>query len=291
MSAWAPYLALTKPRLLPLVLFTGLPALVLAGGGWPGTRLAVATLLGTALAAGAANALNSYLEREVDARMERTRTRPLPAGSISAPRALAFGLTLAALGLGTLALWCGAAAMALALAAILFYVFVYTLWLKPRTPFAVVLGGVSGAIAPLIADAAVDGQVGAAGLLLFAIIFVWQPPHFYAISIYRSADYSNARLPMLADRIGLEATLRRLVAWVVALVPITLAAAWLTPLGVLYALCAVALNAWFLLEALRLKRAGNEANAYRFFRVSLFYMGGLFLAMLADLAWTGVLLS
>jgi protoheme IX farnesyltransferase len=282
-SSAAAYLALTKPRLLPLVLFSGLPALWLAGG-WPQPRLLTATLLGTALAAAAASTLNSYLERGPDALMERTRTRPLPSGALPPRRALAFGVALAALGTGLLWIHASPAAALIALAAILFYVFAYTLWLKPRTPWAVVLGGLSGAIAPLIADAADDGRVGAAGLLLFAIVFAWQPPHFYAIALYRAQDYARAGFPTLSSRIGAPRTRRRILAWTLALVGTTLAAAPTTGLGALYGLAAVALGVWFTVRAVSLLRDRSDAEARRFFLASLWYLFGLFAAMIADLA-------
>ncbi|MGH9885768.1 MAG: heme o synthase [bacterium] len=279
------YLALTKPRLLPLVLFSGLPALVMAQGHWPSFRLAAWTLLGTALAGGAANALNSYLERDRDAQMERTRTRPLPSGALDPQRALGFGLVLSAV--GTLVLWlaAGPAAALIALAAILFYVFVYTLWLKPRTPFAVVVGGVSGAIAPLIADAAIDGHVSAAGWLLFAIIFLWQPPHFYAIALYRREDYAHAHFPMLHDRIGEDATRTRIVLWILALLPVTLAPVALGMLGPAYGAIAGALGLWFLAQAFVLKQRRDRSSARRTFVVSLAYLVGTFAAMIGDLVW------
>ncbi len=288
MSTAGEYLALTKPRLLPLVLFSGVPALVMAQGRWPSFELAALTLLGTALAAGAANALNSYLERDRDAQMERTRTRPLPSGKLDPQRALAFGLGLSVI--GTALLWsaAGPAAAAIALAAILFYVFVYTLWLKPRTPFAVVVGGVSGAIAPLIADAAVNGYISAAGWLLFAIIFIWQPPHFYAIALYRRADYAEAQFPMLHDRIGEDATRGRIVLWILALLPVTLAPVALGMLGPGYAVIAGALGAWFLGQALVLKHRRDPASARRTFLVSLVYLLGTFAAMIGDLVWRTV---
>jgi protoheme IX farnesyltransferase len=285
MSTAGEYLALTKPRLLPLVLFSGIPALVMAQGRWPSLELAVLTLIGTALAAGAANALNSYLERDRDAQMERTRTRPLPAGKLDPVRALLFGLALAALGTGVLWAAAGGAAASIAFAAILFYVFVYTLWLKPRTPFAVVVGGVSGAIAPLIADAAVNGHISAAGWLLFAIIFIWQPPHFYAIALHRRDDYAEAQFPMLHDRIGEDATRWRIVLWILALLPVTLAPSALGMLGPAYAVIAGGLGLWFLGQALVLQRRRDRASARRTFVVSLAYLLGTFAAMIGDLLW------
>ena len=284
MSTAASYLGLTKPRLLPLVLFSGLPALVLAAGGWPAWQLTTLTLLGTALAAGAANVFNSYLERDLDAKMERTATRPLPAGKLDPARALVFGLVLGAIGTATLALSVGPVPAGIALAAILFYVFVYTLWLKPRTAFAVVAGGVAGAIAPLIADAAVDGRIGAAGWILFGIVFVWQPPHFYAISLYRRSEYRNAGFPMLADRIGEERTRRRILMWIAALLPLTLLPSALGLLGALYTAAAAVLGAGFLAQGVVLLRRRDEASARRLFTVSLAYLVGLFAAMITDLA-------
>lgn len=289
MSAVANYFALTKPRLLPLVLFSGLPAMALAAGGWPPLDVVLITLLGTSLAAGAANTLNSYIERDLDAQMERTRVRPLPSGLINATRALAFGLVLGVAGTGLLWFSVGPVPALIALAAILFYVFIYTLWLKPRTPFAVVVGGVSGAIAPLIADAAVDGHVSLLGWLLFGIIFIWQPPHFYAIALFRRADYAEAGFPMLHDRIGEEATRRRILYWILALVPVTLAPAWFSSLGGIYVGVSSALLLGFFVEAVKLYRQRDTATARRVFLVSLLFLMGTFGAMIVDLAWASLI--
>jgi protoheme IX farnesyltransferase len=285
MSAAANYLALTKPRLLPLVLFSALPALVMAAGQWPPFAVVAAILVGTSLTAGAANALNSYLERERDAHMERTATRPLPAGTLRPERALFFGLALGVL--GTALLWVTATPMAalIGLAALLFYVFVYTLWLKPRTPFAVVVGGFSGAIAPLIADAALDGRVGAPGLILFTLIFLWQPPHFYAIALYRKDDYARAGFPMLHDRIGEAATHRRILAWIAALLPVSLLPVPLGLLGMPYAVSAALLGAGFAAAGLALWHRPSPQAARRLFLVSLLYLMGTLAAMIFDLAW------
>ena len=284
MNALGTYLALTKPRLLPLVLLSGLPALVMAAGRWPSADTAAVILLGTALAAGAANALNSYIERDLDARMERTRTRPLPAGLLRPVNALVFGLVLA-LG-GTALLWrfAGPVAALVALAGILFYVFIYTLWLKPRTPVGVIVGGVSGAVAPLIADAAVHGSIGAAGWTLFAIIFVWQPPHFWAISLYRRREYEAAGFPVLPSQIGEDATRRRIVRWVAALIPVTLLPVAFSLLGPFFVASALALGVWFLHQARRLAQERDDASARRLFRVSLIHLMGVFVAMILDLA-------
>lgn len=285
MSTAANYMALTKPRILPLVLFSGLPALVLAGGGWPPPSLIAATLVGTAFCAAAASALNSYLERDRDALMERTQSRPLPAGVLKPGAALTFALTLAALGTVMLWVWAGPTAAGIAVAGIAVYIFVYTLWLKPRTPFAVVVGGIAGAVAPLIADAAVDGHVGAAGWLLFAIIFIWQPPHFYAIALFRSNDYAKAGFPMLPLEIGEEATCRRILAWTAVLLPVTLLPALLPGLGAFYLVAAVALGGLFLRAALRLRARRDLDSARQLFLVSLVQLLGLFAAMIVELSF------
>jgi protoheme IX farnesyltransferase len=282
-AALAPYFQLTKPRLLPLVLLSGLPALVMAAGGWPAPAQAAAILGGIALAAGAANALNSYLERDKDALMTRTAGRPLPAGALDPRGALAFGLALCVAGPGLLWYTSGLPAAAVAVAAILFYVFVYTLWLKPRTPAAVVWGGIAGAVSPLIADAAIGGSIGAAGWIVFAIVFAWQPPHFWAITIYRRPEYEAAGFPLLVTRIGEAATARRIVAWIAGLVAVTLLPVPLGMLGPLYALGAIALGAYFLSAGVRVLRDPSAESARHVFRVSLVYLMGLFAVMLADL--------
>ncbi len=280
----APYVALTKPRILLLVIFTGLPALVMATGGWPGAGFAVATLAGIALAAGAANALNCYIERDLDAKMERTRGRPLPSGEIGARSALVFGLGLALVGTAALYAVAGAVAAALGVASILFYVFVYTVWLKPRSSLNAVIGGASGAAAPLIADAAVNGQVTAVGWLLFAIIFFWQPPHVWAIALFRKSDYERAGIPMLPSVIGDQATRWRMLWYALALVPVTLAPVPLGLLGPFYLAAALALDAWFVWHAVRVLRERSDAAARGLFGVSLVYLFALFSAMLVDSA-------
>lgn len=276
------YAALTKPRILLLVIFTGLPAMGMAAGGWPSAPFVVATLTGIALAAGAANALNCYIERDRDALMERTRTRPLPARQIDPASALGFGLALSAISTGLLFAVAGAVAAALGVASILFYVFVYTVWLKPRSSWNAVVGGASGAAAPLIADAAVNGTVGPAGWLLFAIIFFWQPPHVWAIALFRKDDYARAGIPMLPHVIGDHPTRRRMLAYTLALVPFTLAPTPLGLLGGFYLSCAVVLDAWFVWHVARVLRERTEAAARRTFHVSLLYLFALFLAMLVD---------
>ncbi|MFI5217649.1 MAG: heme o synthase, partial [Candidatus Limnocylindria bacterium] len=206
------YADLTKPRLLPLVLLTGLPVFGLAAQGAPSFGFAALVLLGIALAAASANTLNAYLERDVDALMERTRNRPLPAGRISPRAALRFGLALGVASTALLGAVAGPAAAGVGVASIAFYVFVYTIWLKPRSAWNAVIGGAAGAAAPLIADVAVNGHLGVVGLALFAIVFFWQPPHVWAIALYRKRDYAAAGIPQPPSVIGDEAT-RRGVLW------------------------------------------------------------------------------
>jgi protoheme IX farnesyltransferase len=276
------YVALTKPRILLLVIFTALPALAMAGEGWPDAGFACATLLGIALASGAANALNCYIERDLDALMERTRSRPLPSRAIRAGPALAFGLALALVSTLLLDAVAGHVAAALGVASILFYVFVYTVWLKPRTPLNAVVGGAAGAAAPLIADAAVSGGIGATGWVLFAIIFLWQPPHVWAIALFRKSDYERAGIPMLPSVIGDQPTRWRMLWYTLGLVPVTLAPVPLGLLGGVYLASALALDGWFVWHAVRVLRERSDAAARRLFHVSLIYLFALFLAMVID---------
>ena len=277
------YADLTKPRLLPLVLFTGLPVFGMAIGGWPPLSFVCLALLGISLAAASANTLNAYIEREQDALMERTAGRPLPAGQVAPGAALLFGLALAVASTAVLWLVGGAPAAGLGVASILFYVFVYTVWLKPRSAWNAVIGGAAGASAPLIADAAVDGSLGPAGLLLFAIIFFWQPPHVWAIALFRKADYERAGIPMLPSVIGDQPTRWRMLWYTIGLVPVTLAPVALGLLGPVYGAVAVGMNVWFIWAAVRVLRERSDDAARSMFHVSLAYLFSLFLAMNVEL--------
>jgi len=283
LSVLRDYVDLTKPRLLPLVLMTGLPVLGMSAGGWPSATFTVVTLLGIALAAASANTLNAYLERDIDALMERTRSRPVPAGLIEPRAALRFGLVLGVISTVVLYAVGGVPTAGLGVASILFYVFVYTLWLKPRSSWNTVIGGAAGAVAPLIADAAVNGQVGVAGLTLFGIIFFWQPPHVWAIALYRKADYEAAGIKMLPNVIGDDATRRRMLWYTLGLVPVTLAPVALGLLGTTYLAVALGANAWFVWSSVQVLRQRTDDAARRMFRVSLAYLFALFAAMLAEL--------
>ena len=282
-SRIASYLALTKPRILPLVIFTSLPVMGMATGGWPALPAILVVLLGIAVAAAAANTLNMYIERDRDALMERTRTRPLPIGSLAARSALIFGLVLAVLSTGILWVAGGLSAALLGVASILFYVFVYTIWLKPRSVYNAVIGGAAGAAAPLIADAAVNGSVGLPGLLLFSIVFLWQPPHVWAIALYRGRDYAAAGIPMMPAVIGPERTRWRMLWYTFGLVVISLLPVPLGLLGGVYAVAAVGLNLWFVWVGVQLIRERSDDAARRVFFTSLAYLFLLYGAMIADL--------
>ena len=278
------YADLTKPRLLPMVLFTGIPIFGMATVAPPvSIGFGVLVLLGIMLAAASANTLNAYIERDKDALMERTKDRPLPAGRIEPRAALAFGLALAVASTVLLGAVAGSAAAWLGVASILFYVFVYTIWLKPRSAWNAVIGGAAGAAAPLIADAAVNGHVGPAGLALFAIVFFWQPPHVWAIALYRKADYEAAGIPMLPSVIGDQPTRRRMLAYTIGLVPVTLAPVALGLLGPIYLAVAIGMNLWFVASVVRLLRVQTPEAARRVFRVSLAYLFSLFVAMNVEL--------
>ena len=278
------YVELTKPRILLLVIFTGLPVMAMANEGWPGFPFAAVTLLGIALAAGAANTLNCFLERDRDLLMERTSRRPLPAKRVSPRAALIFALVLGVTSTAVLYFVAGSVAAALGVASILFYVFVYTIWIKPRSAMNAVIGGAAGAAAPLIADAAVNGHVGAAGWLLFAIVFFWQPPHVWAIALFRKADYERAGIPMMPSVVGDQPTRWRMLFYSLALVPVTLAPVLLGLLGWIYLAAALPLDAWFVWLAVRVLRERSEAAARNMFRVSLIFLFALFLSMLLDRA-------
>ena len=276
------FLELTKPRILLLVIFTALPVMAMASGGWPSGSFVVVTLLGIAMAAASANAFNCYIERDIDALMERTRSRPLPSKQISPRAALLFALFLGVAATAVLQAIAGSVTAALGVASILFYVFVYTVWIKPRSPLNAVIGGAAGAAAPLIADAAVNGTVGAAGWLLFAIVFFWQPPHVWAIALFRKDDYGRAGIPMMPNVVGDQPTRWRMLWYTLALVPVTLAPVPLGLLGGIYLVTALALDAWFVWLAVQVLVERTEAAARRMFHASLLFLFVLFSAMILD---------
>jgi heme o synthase len=272
------YLSLTKPRIVELLLVTTLPAMLLAAGGLPPLRLVAAVLVGGALAAAAANALNCYLDRDIDPLMNRTARRPLPAHVVRPGSALAFGLILAAASVAVLAVLAGPLPAVLALAAIAYYDLVYTLWLKRRTPHNTVLGGVCGAAPVLIGWTAVTGSLDLTAWLLFAVVFLWQPPHFYALALRFRDDYARAGVPMLP----VVASTRRVTAETVVYTWLTVVASlvlWAQAMSWWYGLPAVVLGALFVSEAHRLHAQAGRGEATRPMR--LFHWSTTYLTLLS----------
>jgi len=276
------YLELTKPRIVLLVIVTGVPALLLAARGAPAPGPFLGALLGTALAAASAACFNHYLDRDVDALMRRTAGRPLPSGLLPASHALALGSALAVLAGQVLATFGNRLAAALGLASIFYYAVVYTWWLKRRTPQNIVIGGGAGASAPLIAWAAVTGGIGLPALVMSAVVFLWTPPHFWSLALVRHEDYARARIPMLPVTHGDAETRRQILAYTFALVPVTLALAPLGVAGPIYWVPAALLGALFVRGAWRLAHRPDAGRALRLFRFSILYLFTLFVALTVD---------
>mgnify|MGYP000035336551 CR=1 FL=1 len=276
------YLALTKPRIILLLLVTTATTMVVAGGRHLSPALVAFTMLGGAMAAGAANALNMYWDRDVDARMQRTRRRPVPAGRVPPRHALALGLVLAALSVLLFGLLVNRLSAALALGGILFYVFVYTVWLKRLTPQNIVIGGAAGAVPPLVGWAAVTGQVAAPAVLLFAVIFLWTPPHFWALALARRHDYAAAGIPMLPVVAGEARTRREILRYSMALVGVTLLLVPVGGAGPLYLVSALLLGGGFLYLAISLGRESGHRPAMRLFGYSTVYLALIFFALAVD---------
>ena len=274
------YLTLTKPGIIWLLLVTTVPAMVMAGDGWPSIDLVLLTLVGGMLTAGGANAINQWFDRDIDTIMRRTRQRPLPQGQIAPASALLFGVALAAVGGVQLGLTVNPLSAALAEAAVLFYVFVYTIWLKRWTPQNIVIGGAAGAVPPLVGWTAVRGSLDLAPALLFLIVFLWTPPHFWALALRYKDDYARAGVPMLPVVRGEEATKRQIVWYSVALALGTLPLFFVGGAGWLYLGAALVLGAAFIAQAVRVWRGSIAPMALFFF--SIVYLPLLFLAAGAD---------
>jgi protoheme IX farnesyltransferase len=276
------YVALTKPRIVELLLVTTLPTMFVARRGVPSVTLMLATLAGGALAAGGANALNMVLDRDIDRLMHRTRHRPLVTGAITPAAALVFALVLEVAAF--VELW-GAVnplSAVLALSATAFYVFIYTLWLKRTSSQNIVIGGAAGAVPVLVGWSAVTDRLGWAPLVLFAIIFIWTPPHFWALAIKYRDDYAAAHVPMLPAVATLGRTARQILVYTVLLVAVTVLFSAVGHMGALYLAGALVLGALFLVHALRLQRAPTPASAMALFRYSITYLTLLFVAMAGD---------
>jgi protoheme IX farnesyltransferase len=278
------YVALTKPRIVELLLVTTVPAMVVAAGGWPDLGLVVIVLVGGSLAAGAASALNCYIDRDIDQLMRRTKRRPLPAHSVTPRSALIFGLVLAVVAVALMAVFTNWPATALTAAAIVYYDVVYTLWLKRRTPQNTFWGGICGAAPVLIGWAAVTGSIAPMGWALFAVVFFWQMPHFYALAVTYKDDYARAGVPMLPVVRSARRVHREILLFTVLTVAASLAA-WPLGLGVIYGASAAVLGGLFLVEAFRLvvrARRGESAKPMRLFHWSVTYLTILFLAVAVD---------
>jgi heme o synthase len=276
-------LELTKPNIMLLVLVTGVPALMLAGGSALDPRVAVAAVAGIALASASAAAFNHYFDRDIDARMRRTAARPLPSGILRPEHALIVGFGLGALSMVVLAAGTTLLAAAIALASIIYYAVFYTIWLKRRTPHNTVIGGAAGSSAPIIAWAAATGTVSPTAALMAAIVFLWTPPHFWALSLYRREDYLRANLPMLPVTHGEEETRRQIVIYTWLLFATTLGLAVLVR-GPVYAFAAVVLGVRFLRDVHRLRATAATPDAIRVFRFSILYLFVLYAALTADAA-------
>ncbi len=282
-GSWRDYVSLTKPRIMVLLLITGFCGMIAGARGWPGTAAAVAAMAGLALACGGASALNHVLDRDIDPLMgPRTRRRPVASGRVAPSRALEFGLALSALSFVLLASAVNLLTAVLALVGNLFYVLVYTRWLKRTTPQNIVIGGAAGAVPPLVGWAAATGHVSVAALLLFAIVFVWTPPHFWALALLIKDNYRAANVPMLPVVRGERETARQIVLYSLGLVAVTLLPwAWGT-VGLGYVAVALALGAVFVWLAERLRRDTSPRRAMLLFHYSLLYLALLFAALALD---------
>jgi protoheme IX farnesyltransferase len=281
-GSWRDYVALTKPRIMSLLLLTGLCGMIVGAGGWPATWLVAVTMLGLALACGGASALNHVLDRDIDRAMRRTSGRPVAAERVPAAYALEFGLALSALSFVLLASFVNVLTAALALVGGLFYVLVYTRWLKRSTPQNIVIGGAAGAVPPLVGWAAATGSLAVPALFLFLIVFFWTPPHFWALALLIRRDYEAARIPMLPVVRGERATTRQILLYSLALIPVTLLPFFWHTAGAFYLVCAVVLGAALLALAWRLLVQTTPARARLLFHFSLAYLALLFVTMALD---------
>ena len=281
-GAWRDYVTLTKPRIMVLLLLTAAGGMFVGAEGVPSAELLVATLGGLALACGGASALNHVFDRDLDAHMRRTDLRPVAAGRVPPERALEFGVALSALSFVVLASFVNVLAALLAVAGNLFYVVVYTGYLKRSTPQNIVIGGAAGAVPPVVGWAAVTGNLALPALLLFLIVFYWTPPHFWALALLIRRDYEAARVPMLPVVKGEAVTARSIVRYTVVLVVISLLPVAVRTAGWLYLGVAVVLGAAFIALALALRRETTPPRARRLFSFSLAYLALLFVALAVD---------
>lgn len=279
---WRDYLELCKPKVVLLILFTALVGMSLSTDGWIPFSAWFYGLIGIALAASAGAALNHWIDQDIDARMQRTERRPLPQGKISGRHAIVFALVLATLSIAVLLIFVNALTAALTFASMVGYAVIYSMFLKHSTPQNIVLGGAAGAAPPVLGWCAVTGEVHAEALLLFLIIFVWTPPHFWALAIKRVDDYAKAGVPMLPVAYGIAFTKLHILLYAILLVVVTLMPFAVLMSGVIYLVGAVALGIGFVYYALKLYRADGDQYAMKTFSYSIFYLSALFAFLLLD---------
>jgi protoheme IX farnesyltransferase len=275
--------ALTKPRIISLLLVTTIAPMYVAGD--PGWQLVLAVFVGGYLMAGGANAVNMYMDRDIDDRMSRTRLRPIPSGRMRAEAVLAFGVLCATTATFLLAHVANVLTATLALGGFYTYVFVYTRWLKRSSPQNIVIGGAAGAFPPLVGVAAVTGRIDLLGVYLFLIIFYWTPPHFWALALLKQRDYGRAGVPMAPLVWGERETMRNMLWYTMILVPLTLLPVAFGALGAPYLVMSALLGAWLLADVVRVMRATDfQKPAWTLYKFSLLYLALLFAAMVVDRA-------
>jgi heme o synthase len=274
-------IALTKPRIISLLLVTTIAPMFVAGR--PAWTLVLAVFVGGYLMAGGANAVNMYIDRDIDDRMARTRLRPIPSGRMQPREVLAFGVLLSTAATWLLAAAANVLTAALALAGFYFYVFVYTRWLKRSTPQNIVIGGAAGAFPPLVGWAAVTGRIDLLAVFLFLIVFYWTPPHFWALALLKQKDYDRAGVPMAPLVWGERETKRQMLWYTLILIPLTVLPVAFGALGAVYLACALVLGALFVRDVVRVMRAEAWTKpAWRLYKFSLLYLALLFAAMVVD---------
>ena len=281
-STLGAYVALTKPRIIELLLITTVPTMIVAARGWPGLWRVVATVIGGTLAAGGANAVNMYVDRDIDKIMNRTKGRPLVTGEIEPRPALIFSVALLVVAGVWLALFVNVLSAILALSAAAFYIFIYTLWLKRTSRQNIVIGGAAGCMPVLVAWAAVTNTVAIEPIVLFGIIFLWTPPHFWALAVKYRDDYSAANVPMMPSVATIESTARQIVIYSVAVWGLGVAFAPISGLGWIYLATSVVAGAMFSWYSWRLLREPTPPRAMRVFTFSITYLSALFVAMAVD---------
>jgi protoheme IX farnesyltransferase len=276
------YIALTKPRIVELLLVITIPTMVLAQRGWPSVWLMVWTFVGGWLAAAGANAINMYIDRDIDKLMERTKNRPLATGVIQPRNALVFAITLEVVAFVILFAGANLLAACLAMSATAFYVFVYSLWLKRSSKQNIVIGGAAGAVPVLVGWAAVTNSLGWAPVVLFVIIFLWTPPHFWALAIRHTEDYRAAGVPMLPVVASMKETIRSMIAYSVILTVSTLVLVPVANLGLIYGITALVFGVAFVIGTIALGSNPTEARSMRLFSFSITYVSAIFLALTLD---------